>query len=109
VLLPKEARHLDYRGVDQNPEPTHGKPEMADSFVPEGRGESENVSDFNGQVRRLADGLPDSAETKFGFSCQCGCGTVVALTARNFDADGAWADGHKPDTTSDLESAPAVP
>ncbi len=51
---------------------------------------------WNRRVRLLADSLPDSAETQFGFSCQCGCGTVVALTSRNFDAHGAWADGHKP-------------
>ena len=42
--------------------------------------------DWNEQVRRLADNLPRSAETKFGFKCQCGCGTVVPLTSRNFDA-----------------------
>jgi hypothetical protein len=69
--------------------------------VREGRVGSEHISDWNDQVRQLADSLSDSAETKFGFSCQCGCGTVVALTSRNFDAEGAWADGHKPDTTSD--------
>ena len=71
----------------------------------EGRVGSETIRDWNEQVRRLADSLPDSAETKFGFSCQCGCGTVVALTSRNFDANGAWADGHKPKTASDLEAA----
>lgn len=75
----------------------------------EGRVGSKDISDWNEQVRRLADSLPDSAETKFGFSCQCGCGTVVALTSRNFDANGAWADGHKPGPASDLEAAPAVP
>jgi prepilin-type processing-associated H-X9-DG protein len=66
---------------------------------------SKNVTDWNEQVRELADSLPDSAETKFGFSCQCGCGTVVALTSRNFDANGAWADGHKPGTSSGLGAA----
>jgi prepilin-type processing-associated H-X9-DG protein len=54
--------------------------------------------DWNEQVRRLADNLSGSAETKFGFTCQCGCGTVVPLTSRNFDANGAWADGHGPAT-----------
>jgi len=63
---------------------------------------SENVTGWNEQVRQLADELPDSAETRFGFSCQCGCGTIVALTSRNFDANGAWADGHKPAISSDL-------
>jgi hypothetical protein len=58
---------------------------------------SEEIRDLNDQVRGLADSLPNSAETKFGFRCQCGCGTVVPLTSRNFDANGAWADGHNPD------------
>jgi hypothetical protein len=67
---------------------------------------SEDIRDWNKKVRGLADSLSDSAaETKFGFSCQCGCGAVVALTSRNFDANGAWADGHKPATSSDLEAA----
>jgi hypothetical protein len=70
---------------------------------------SKDIRDWNEKVRWIADSLPDSAETKFGFSCQCGCGTVGALTSRNFDANGAWADGHKPDTPSDLGAAPAVP
>jgi hypothetical protein len=69
---------------------------------------SKTISEWNEQVRRLAESLPDSAETKFGFSCQCGCGTVVALTSRSFDAHGAWADGHKPGSTPDLEPAPAA-
>jgi hypothetical protein len=69
---------------------------------------SRNVKDWNGQVRRLADSVPDSAETKFGFSCQCGCGTVVALTSRNFDANGAWADGHKPEPKPELRAEQKV-
>jgi hypothetical protein len=52
--------------------------------------------DLNQQIRRLATMLPSSAETKFGFGCECGCGTVVALTPTHFDDHGAWADGHKP-------------
>jgi hypothetical protein len=68
-----------------------------------------NISDWNEQVRRLADNLPRSAETKFEFSCQCGCGVVVPLSTRNFDANGAWADGHKPDTAGhDLEATPGI-
>lgn len=70
---------------------------------------SDDIRDWNEQVRRLADSLPDSAATKFGFNCQCGCGMVVPLTSRNFDANGAWADGHKPDGGRDLEVAPASP
>jgi hypothetical protein len=57
---------------------------------------SDDIRDWNEQVRGLANKLPDSVETKFGFACQCGCGTVVSLTSRNFDVNGAWADGHKP-------------
>jgi hypothetical protein len=68
----------------------------------------QGITEWNAQVRRLADNLSDSTETKFGFSCQCGCGTVVPLTSRNFDASGAWADGHKPDAGSDFEPAPAA-
>jgi hypothetical protein len=67
---------------------------------------SEDIRVWNEQVRRLADSLPRSAETKFGFSCQCGCGEVVPLTSRYFDANGAWADGHKPETASDLGGGP---
>ena len=62
----------------------------------EDRVRSDEIRNWNEQVRRLADSLPRSAATKFGFSCQCGCGTVVPLTSRNFDANGAWADGHQP-------------
>jgi hypothetical protein len=67
---------------------------------------SAEINGWNEQVRRLADNLPRSADTKFGFSCQCGCGTTVPLTSRNFDANGAWADGHKPRQVSHLEPAP---
>ena len=69
---------------------------------------SKDIRDWNEQVRQLADSLPDSAETKFGFSCQCGCGRVVALTSRNFDANGAWSEGHKPEAPPDPEVSPAV-
>jgi hypothetical protein len=68
---------------------------------------SEGTRDWNEQIRRLADNLPRSEETKFLYSCQCGCGTVVPLTSRNFDANGAWADGHEPTTGSDLKAPPS--
>jgi hypothetical protein len=58
---------------------------------------SRDITEWNQRIRVLAEGLPNSAETKFGYTCQCGCGTVVALTSRNFDSNGAWADGHMPD------------
>jgi hypothetical protein len=70
---------------------------------------STDIRERNEQVRRLADKLPGSTETKFLFDCQCGCGTVVPLTSTNFDANGAWADGHKPDTGSGLEAGAVVP
>ena len=59
---------------------------------------SRDITERNQRIRVLAEGLPNSAETKFGYTCQCGCGTVVALTSRNFDSNGAWADGHMPDS-----------
>jgi hypothetical protein len=62
---------------------------------------SEDIRDSNNQVRGLADSLSRSDETRFGFRCQCGCGAVVPLTSRNFDANGAWADGHKPGTAAE--------
>jgi hypothetical protein len=64
--------------------------------------------DVNQQIRQLAEKLPRSAETKFGFNCQCGCGTVVALTPAHFDANGAWADGHKPASPPDPTASPAA-
>jgi hypothetical protein len=67
-----------------------------------------NVGDWNEQVRRLADMLPASAETRFGFSCECGCGEVVALTAAHFDRNGAWAEGHEPATPPDPAASPAL-
>lgn len=77
---------------------------------------SNDIRDWNEQVRGLADRLPRSAETKFGFTCQCGCGAVVPLTSRNFDANGAWAEGHRPGSAAKLgvgsgvlnESEPAL-
>jgi hypothetical protein len=58
--------------------------------------ESEDIREWNERVRRLADMLTESADTRFGFICQCGCGEVVPLTAATFDADGGWVEGHKP-------------
>lgn len=58
---------------------------------------STDIRERNAQVRRLAERLPRSEETKFAFDCQCGCGTLVHLTSKNFDANGAWADGHEPE------------
>lgn len=57
-------------------------------------------NDLNQQIRRLAGMLRGGTETKLGFSCECGCGTVVAITAEHYDLHGAWADGHAPATPS---------
>ena len=62
----------------------------------------------NQQLRRLADKLPGSAETKFGFNCECGCGTVVTVTPNHFDAYGAWADGHGPPWPPSPATPPAA-
>lgn len=66
---------------------------------------SKNISEWNTQVRRLADSRPDSAETKFGFSCQCVAAARLLPSHFEDDACSAWADGHKRDATSDVEAA----
>jgi hypothetical protein len=69
---------------------------MQESLVP-GDEESGNVSGWNRQVRLLAGTLPDGADHPYGFACSCGCGEIVPLTSTQFDANGAWVDGHKPE------------
>ena len=70
---------------------------------------SGDVRAWNLQIRSLVDKLPGDADHTLGFGCECGCGKLVALTARQFDNNGAWADGHKPDDSApDLEAAPAI-
>jgi hypothetical protein len=59
----------------------------------------ERVRALNQQIRLLADRLPgkDDPNHKYGFSCECGCGKIVALSAGTFDREGgAWAEGHRP-------------
>ncbi|HJQ51274.1 MAG TPA: hypothetical protein VJ838_12245 [Gaiellaceae bacterium] len=56
------------------------------------------VKALNQQIRHLAELLHGAKDDdhEYGFSCECGCGTVVALSVPEFDRDGgAWADGHK--------------
>ena len=59
----------------------------------------ERVRALNQQIRLLADKLPGATDPNhvYGFSCECGCGKIVALSALEFDRQGgAWADGHRP-------------
>ena len=52
---------------------------------------------LNEQIREVADLLPSDPDHKYGFTCECGCGEMVTLTASEFDRDGgAWLEGHKP-------------
>jgi hypothetical protein len=69
---------------------------MQESHVPGSAAEPGNISGWNRQVRRLADMFPAGLSHTYGFACECGCGEIVAMTATEFDANGAWADGHKP-------------
>jgi hypothetical protein len=49
------------------------------------------------QIRRLAD-LLGGLEHAYGFTCECGCGEIVRLSAIQFDNEGgAWLDGHRDD------------
>ena len=57
------------------------------------------VKALNQQIRLMADLLPGAKDPNhvYGFSCECGCGKIVPLSASEFDRkDGAWADGHAP-------------
>jgi hypothetical protein len=57
------------------------------------------VEALNQQIRHLASLLPGAKDPNhvYGFSCQCGCGKIVPLSAGEFDRQGgAWAEGHRP-------------
>jgi hypothetical protein len=58
----------------------------------------ERVKALNEQIRHMADLLPGAKDPSYlyGFSCECGCGTVVALSVADFDHDGAWIKDHRP-------------
>lgn len=61
--------------------------------------EPARVHALNQQIRKMAALLPGAKDPnhKYGFSCECGCGTIVPLSATEFDREGgAWADGHRP-------------
>jgi hypothetical protein len=50
---------------------------------------------LNMQIRRLAEMLPGGREHVYGFSCECGCGETLQVSAADFDLEGgAWLDGH---------------
>jgi hypothetical protein len=48
------------------------------------------------QIARLADMLPGGHEHAYGFSCECGCGEIVSITADEYERGGAWVEGHDP-------------
>jgi hypothetical protein len=55
---------------------------------------------LNQQIRRLADLLAGAAEHQYAFSCECGCGETVSLTASQYDREDCLAAGHrKPQST----------
>ena len=57
------------------------------------------VKALNEQIRHMAGLLPGAKDPThlYGFSCECGCGKIVALSAAEFDHEGgAWAGGHRP-------------
>jgi hypothetical protein len=57
------------------------------------------VEGLNKQIRHLADLLPGAKDPNhlYGFSCECRCGKIVAMSAADFDRQGgAWAEGHRP-------------
>jgi hypothetical protein len=58
----------------------------------------ERLRALNDQIRQLADRLPGANDPShlYGFSCECGCGKIVALSVGDFDREGAWAEGHRP-------------
>ena len=59
----------------------------------------ERVKALNQQIRHMAGLLPGAKDPNhvYGFSCECGCGRIVAISAAEFDLQGgAWAEGHRP-------------
>jgi hypothetical protein len=54
---------------------------------------------LNQQIRYMASLLPGAKNPHhvYGFSCECGCGKIVPLSATEFDRQGgAWTEGHRP-------------
>jgi hypothetical protein len=51
---------------------------------------------LNAQIRRVAEMLPGGLEHEYGFSCECGCGEILRLSAADLERkSGAWLDGHQ--------------
>jgi hypothetical protein len=51
---------------------------------------------LNMQICRLAEMLPGGLEHEYGFSCECGCGEIVSLSAANVSLKGgAWLKDHR--------------
>jgi len=62
----------------------------ADGAVPAARS-------LNEQIRRLAGMLGGGADHLYAFTCECGCGATVSLSAAQYDGEGGcWASGHPP-------------
>ena len=40
---------------------------------------------LNVQIRRVAEMLPGGLEHEYGFTCECGCGETVRLSAEDLD------------------------
>lgn len=56
---------------------------------------------LNMQIRRLAELLPGGLEHVYGFTCECGCGETLRLSAAELDAQGgAWLHGHRAEEAS---------
>jgi hypothetical protein len=61
---------------------------------------------LNMQIRRLADMLPGGLEHVYGFSCECGCGGTLQLSAAEFDQrSSARLDGHGDDETEAVQGS----
>lgn len=52
---------------------------------------------LNEQIRRLARMLAGGgADHLYAFTCECGCGAIVSLSAAQYDSEGGcWASGHR--------------
>lgn len=54
------------------------------------------VRALNVQIRRIAELVPGGLEHEYAFSCECGCGEIVRLSATEYDRrESAWLDGHR--------------
>jgi hypothetical protein len=56
------------------------------------RDTNETIKDV---TERLANGRDDDSAV-YEWFCECGCMAILRLTVAEFQANGAWLDGHKP-------------